>query len=101
MELDRNLDGLLERLYELVSIVGLKKSRHILDTDRVSTHILECLCVICEILCGVDLVLGICGITDSRLNVSLFLDSCLYSCLKVAGIVERIKNSEYIYTVCN
>ena len=41
---------LLDGLDEIVSVKGLQKARHILDTDGVSTHLLKLLCKLCIVL---------------------------------------------------
>ena len=96
MKLNRYLHGLLERLDEVVRVVRLQKSRHILQADGISAHLLELLCVVGEILGRVDRT-G--GVADRRLNMTAFLLGRVYSGLKVSRVVESIENSQDIDAV--
>ena len=98
VELNRDLDRLLESLDQLISVIRLKKSRHVLDADRVCAHLLELLCVVRKVLGGINRT-G--RIADRRLNMTVFLLGSVYSGLEVAGIVERVEDTDNVDTVCN
>jgi len=98
VKMNGNLYAVLDGLDQLICLVGLEKTRHILDADGVCAHLLELLCILREALVGVE---GRRGVGDSRLNVSALLDSCLDSGLEVSCIVQRVKDTEDIDTVCN
>ena len=96
MELNGDLYLGLYSLDKVISIIRLEKTCHILNADRVSTHFLESLCVICKILIA---EYGTCCIRHCRLNVSAFLLSRINRGLKVSGIVESVENTDFINTV--
>ena len=96
MELDRDLDGLLERLDELVSVIGSEQSGHILDADRIGAHLLELLCVLGVVLGGVDRS-G--GVANRRLNVTFLFLGRVDSGLEVSGIVERVEDTQDVDAV--
>ena len=97
MKLNGNLYVALDRLNELECFIGLKKTGHILDTDRVSTHLLKLFSVSCKSFVGVE---GRGCIGDRSLNVSALADSSLYCGLEISCIVESIEYTDYINTVC-
>ena len=98
MKLYRNAYCFLQRLYKLVCVIGTEKSRHILDTDGISSHTLKSLGVIFEIIGGIDLARGI---AYCRLNVTALALCGVYGSFEISGIVERIENSQYIDSVSN
>ena len=90
-------DLCFESLNELFCRIRFKKTCHILDTDRVNTHINKTLRVIYEILCCIA---RSCCIRERNLNVSLFLLCSVYSCAKVSFVVKSVENTNDIDTVC-
>ena len=101
MKLNGNFNRLLDHFYKLVSIVGSKKTCHILDTNGVCTHFFKFFCVLSEaFVCVSFYVGGADRVADSRLNVAAFFNCSLDSCFKVSLIVERVKNSDDVDTVC-
>ena len=93
-----NRNAVLDGLNKLICLVGLKKTRHILNANGICAHFLKLLCISCEAVVGME---GRCGIGDRRLNVTLFLDSRFNCGLKVSCIVKRIKDTNNINAVCN
>ena len=98
MELDRNLNFFLDQFYELVSIVGLKKTCHILDTDRVSAHFFKLFCKFSEAFVRVN---GARRVADRRLNVTALFLGRVDRGLEVTGVVESVEDTENINTVCD
>ena len=98
MELNGKRHVILERLYEIVCGVWGKKSRHILDTERICAHILKGFCEVYEVIVIEN---GACRIGDCRLNVAALLFRCFNSRFEVTGIVECIEDSYDVDTVGN
>ena len=97
MELDRDIYCGFKVTHKALGLVRSEQSRHILDTDRISASLFYPLCIIHIILMCEHFTESI---GDSYLSVSLLLLCSLDSCLKVSDIVERIKDTDDIDTVC-
>ena len=76
--------------------VRAQQSRHVLDADRVSTHVLDALA---EIHPQIDRVHRANRVRDGSLGVLVDLDRRLYRRLEVPEIVQRVENPEDIDAV--
>ena len=98
VDVNRDADGLLQLLDQIVAGIGSQQTGHILDADGVCTHLLQSLGVGCKVLIVVH---GAQGVADAALHMSAFLVGCLDSSLQVARIVQCIKDADDIDAVCN
>ena len=98
VKLNGDINGGFDTLYEVVSIKGLEKTRHILDTNGVCTHFFKLLCKLSKTFVGVNRA---CGVANCRLNVAAFLLGRVDRGLEVAGVVERVEDTKDIDTVCD
>ena len=101
MKLDRKLCALLQGLNKFSSLVRNKEARHILDTDRVSTHLLYLLSHVSPVLKSISITqcIGKCylGLTAAFLLFNLICS--INSSLKVTDIIKTVKYTYYINTV--
>ena len=70
MQLDRNLDRTLQRLDQVIGLIGSEQSGHILDADGIRTRIFNALRVFHIIVRGKDRT-G--GIGNGNLRMAAFL----------------------------
>ena len=103
MQLDRKLCRRLHGFDELLSLVWNQESCHVLDTDRISTHLLDVLChlhPVFKCICITQCVRQ----SDLRLTAPLsLLDSicCIHSALQIPKIIKTVENTNDIDSVCN
>ena len=98
MKLNWKLCTFLQSLYKLCCLVWYKKSSHILDTDRICTHLLNLSCHVLPIIHCISITKCI---RKCNLCMSIFLVCCLYSCLKVTDIIQTVKDTNDINTICD
>ncbi len=98
MELYRDINNRLDISYQCFSLIRSEQCSHILDTDRISTSLLDTLSVIHIILMSEYFTKSI---GDSYLSVTLLLIGSLDSCLEVSYIVKCIEYSDDIDTICD
>ena len=98
VDVNRDADGLLQLLHQIVAGIGGQQTGHILDADGVCAHLLQGLGVGCKVLVVVH---GAEGVADAALHMSAFLVGCLDGGLQVARIVQCIENTDHIDAVCN
>ena len=98
MELNGDTDVLLESLCKGSSSERSKERSHILDTDGISALCFALLCVVYIVIIGENIAQckGHC-----YLSVCALLLGSVDSCLEVSDIVQRIKDTDNIHTVCN
>ena len=93
-----NLDGLFQLGDQLIAGVGLEQAGHILDADGVSAHLLESLGIVGEVLV---VMYRAQGVADAGLNMGTLLVGCLDGSLQVAGVVQRVKDTDDVDAVGN
>ena len=98
VDVNRDADGLLQLLDQIIAGIGGEQTGHILDADGVCTHLLQGLGVVCKVLVVVH---GAQGIADAALHMSAFLVGCLDGSLQVAGVVQCVEDADDVDTVCN
>ena len=98
VDVHRDAQLFLELRDQVIAGIGSQQTSHILDADGVCTHVLEGLGVLDIILVVVH---GAQGVADAALNMSTFLIGCLDGSLQVAGIVQRVENTDDIDAVGN
>jgi len=98
VDVNRDADGLLQLLHQIVAGIGGQQTGHILDADGVCAHLLQSLGVGCKVLVVVH---GAEGVADAALHMSAFLVGCLDGGLQVARIVQCIENTDHVDAVCN
>ena len=96
VKVNRDLDVFLELLYKRSGVIGQQEVSHILYAYGVCTHLLKLLSQLDEVLLVVNRA-G--GVADCSLADSAVLLGCGDGSLKVAGIVQRVKDSYNVYTV--
>ena len=98
MKLNGDFYILLDERNELICIVRLEQTCHILDAYGVCAHFLKLLCVFRKAFVRMN---GACGIAYRRLNMTALFYCRVDGGFEVSGVVERVENSEYINAVCN
>ena len=93
-----DLDGFFQLGDQLIAGVGLEQAGHILDADGVSAHLLESLGIVGEVLV---VMYRAQGVADAGLNMGTLLVGCLDGSLKVAGVVQRVKDTDDVDAVGN
>ena len=98
MQLDRKIYCILHSRDQFSCGVRKKQTCHILDADGVCTHVLDSLGDVYPVIKGVRIAEGI-GQCD--LCMAFFLVRCLDCGLKISKIVEAVKDTDDIDTVCD
>ena len=98
VDVHRNLNGLFQLGHQIIAGIGLEQTGHILDADGVSAHLLQSLGVVGKILVVMHRTQGV---ADAGLYMSTLLVGCLDGSLQIAGVVQSIKNTDDVDTVCN
>ena len=98
MQMDWNIHLRLQALHQRIRLIWQQQVRHILDADHIRAHLNELFCDLHEIIL---VVYGADGIADCGLADSAILFRVFDRCFKVAHIVERIENTDYINAVFN
>ena len=96
VDIHGDLDGLFQLLDQVIAGVGLQQTGHILDADRVGTHLFQSLGVVGEVLV---VMYRAQGVADAGLNVSAFLVGGLDGGLQVARIVQSVENTNDVNAV--
>ena len=98
MKLNRDLNCFFQCSYQLGSSIRKQKTCHILDTDGICTHALDLFCCLCPVIqcVGISQRVGQCN-----LCMTFFLVCCLNCCFKVSQIIQTVKNTDDINTICN
>ena len=101
MKLDRKLGILFKSLNKFSSLIGNKKTGHILDTDGICTHLFDLLCHVCPILKSISIAKRIrkCDLRFTAAFLNFDLVCGINRCLKVSDIVKAVKDSDNIDTV--
>ena len=87
---------LLNALDDVVGRLRLEQSSHVLEGDRVGTHVDETIGLLDEALWGVNRGSGV---ADGALGVLAgLLDGC-HRVLKVARIVQSVEHAEHVHAV--
>ena len=96
VHLKRDLRSGLDRGNQFGRLIRKQKSGHILDTDGISSHLLDALCHGYPVIQGVGVAQGV-GKRD--LNVTAFLTGSIDRCLKVTKVVQTVENTDNVNTV--
>ena len=98
MQLDRDLNGLFQCFHKISCGIRKEQACHILDTDGVCTHLLD-------LFCGLGPVVQSVSITQSvgqgYLCMSVLFVGSLYCSLQVTEIVQTVKDTDDINTICD
>ena len=97
MQVDRNLNCVFQSTYKLCSLIRKKKSCHILDTDRICAHFLDLFCNVCPVFQSISIAKSI---GKSNLSMSFFFVCSLNCGFQVTHVVEAVKNTDDINSVC-
>ena len=81
---------IIDGLDEIVGIVGLQETCHVLDTDRIRTHLLKLLSILGIVFQRVD---GTRCIGEGSLYVSALATRCVDRRFEVSGIVKRVEDT--------
>ena len=98
VDIDRDGQGALQLLDQVVASVRSQQASHILDADGVSAHLFQGLGILDVVLVVVH---GAQGVADAALHMCLFLVGCLDGGLQVAGIVQCVEDADDVDAVCN
>ena len=98
MKFNRDVNNFLQRTYQLISLIRNKKSCHILDTERICSHIFHALRHIGPVIQCVRITQCI---GQSNLCMSFLLVGCSNCGLKIAKIIQTVKNTNNIDTISN
>ena len=96
MDLDWQLGTSLQSLYQSGSLIRNQQTSHILDTQGISTHLLDLTSGLFPVIQSISIAQSI---RQSDLCMTLFLVSCLYSSLQVTQVIETVKNTDDVDTV--
>ena len=96
MQVNRQLGGRLQLLHEAVRFIRKQQVRHILDADRIRAHLLDFLGKLEEVFLSMHRADGI---ADGDFAVAAVLLGGLDRLLKVAQVVQRVKNTDDINAV--
>ena len=98
VDIDRDGQGVLQLLDQIIAGVGSQQASHVLDADGVCAHLLQGLGILDVVLVVVH---GAQGVADAALNMCAFLVGRLDGGLQVAGIVQCVEDADDIDAVCN
>ena len=98
MQVNRNGNIFLKLFNKRVSVIREKQVCHILNADNISTHLFKGLCHIYKVILIMNRAYGI---AHCRLADTAVLLTALHRLLHVAGIVKRVKNTDYVDAVFN
>ena len=96
VQVDRNIDFGFQFLDKIVCRDRQKQVCHILDADRISTHLHELLCELNKVIIVMHRAYGV---ADSGFTMSAVFLCKLYGRLKVSNIVKSIEYADNIDTV--
>ncbi len=88
--------GVLDRLDQIVGLLGLDQRGHVLDADGVGAHVLQLLGQFGVLFVGVQRADGV---ADAALGVLAGLFHGVHGPLQVAGVVQRIEHAEHVHAV--
>ena len=98
MQLDRDLNGLFQCFHKISCGIRKEQACHILDTDGVCTHLLDLFCGLGPVVQSVSITQSV---GQSYLCMSVLFVGSLYCSLQVAEIVQTVKDTDDIDTVCD
>ena len=98
MQMDRHIDLALQALDKGVCRFRQQEVGHVLDADRVRTHLDQLLCQLDEVVLIMN---GADGITQRRLTDATVLLRITNRCFQVSRIVQRVKNTDDVNAVFN
>ena len=98
MQVNGKGGSLLQGGYQLSGRVRGQQAGHILDTQGISAHLLDFLSNILPVIHGVSIAQGI---AQSNLSMALFLLGSLNGSLQIADVVEAVKDTDDVNTVCD
>ena len=90
------LEGFLQLLDQGIGLEGQKQVGHVLDADVIRAHLFQLNSQIHEVILGVD---GALGIAQGYLADAVVLLGGLDGGLQVAGVVQRVKDADYVDAV--
>ena len=103
MKLDRKLGSALHGRDQLCCLIRHQQSRHILDADRVSPHLLDPLCSAGPVLQRISVTQRI-GKSYLRMSPALLLlhpVGCIHRLLQIPQIVKAVENTDNVDAVGN
>ena len=97
MQINRNLDSIFQCTYKFSCFIWKEKSCHIFDTDGICSHFFDLFCNIYPVIKSIRITkcIGKC-----HLCMSFFFVCCFYCCLKVTHIIQTVKDTDNIDSVC-
>ena len=96
MDINGQLGSFLQNLYQLLRVIGSKKSCHILDAERVRAHILDLSGDVFPVVQSISVAQGY----SLRQSVhDLFLFRRFYGGLQIADIVQAVKDTDNIDSI--
>ena len=98
VQLDRQLRGRLQRADQAVRLIGNQQACHILDADGIGSHALDLFCDVHPVVQRVGVAQRI---GQGYLRVSAFLVAGLHRAFQVAQIVQAVKDTDDIDSVCD
>ena len=98
VDIDRDGQGVLQLLDQVVAGVRSQQASHILDADGVCAHLFQGLGILDVVLVVVH---GAQGVADAALHMCLFLVGCLDGGLQVAGVVQCVEDADDVDAVGN
>ncbi len=103
MQLDRKLCIFFHGLDQLGSLIRHQQTCHILDTDGICTHLLNFFGSACPIFqrIGITQRIGQCNLSMASAFLLFHSVGGVYGLLQVAQIIQTVKNTDNIDTVCN
>ena len=96
VKLNRKLCGLLERADQTVCLLRNEKTGHILDTDGIRPHLLNLFRHVHPVLQRICVAQRI---GQGNLCMPLFPVACRHRGLKIAQIVQTVKNTDNVNPV--
>ena len=100
MQLDGDADGLFDGLHQVKGVVGGKQSGHVLDAEGIGSHLLQDLGLLDEVVQVEDRPAHVRfrnRVADTGLEVLPFVLDGLHGRLKVALVVDGVKDPENVY----
>ena len=91
MDIDRHGKLRFERPHQLFGIIRRQQTGHILDTDRIGAHLHQLLCHLQKVFI---LMVGADSINKSTLYVRACFFGRPHRTFHIAGIVQRVKNTD-------
>ena len=98
VQIDGKTGSFLQCTHQFICSIGSQKTRHILDTQGICAHIFDSSGNVSPVIQSIGITQSI---AECDLGMALFLLRSFYCRLQIPDIIQTVKNTNNINTVCN